>query len=219
MLYWSRLSVTMFPIILAVNLLIVSVFCAVPDNNKVRTEQLVVLFELTYDRKPDVNILLAEVLKEVPGTRWTVNEIASIVRKVESSSTVPVWFHQVLASFDQVKFGHRSYKNLNLVNRVKEAAPSSAVHWRDERFVKFVIRQWLEYCVGPLQQYNFPWVEHPCSPTTNETNEIVWRLTSFARSMMITEMSILDHDREFKRMRGESLPPAPPEDVDILALY
>ena len=35
---------------------------------------------------------------------------------------------------------------------------------------------------------------------------------------MITEMSLLDHDRESKRMTGVSVALVPPDDVDILEL-
>ena len=90
-----------------------------------------------------------------------MNEIASIVRKVEISSTVPVWFHQFLASYN----GEKDYRNRNLIMQVMQAAPRTAPRWRDERFVRFVIRQWLRYCVGPLEQYHFPWIEHPCTPS------------------------------------------------------
>lgn len=190
-------------------------------THKIRTEKLIAFYLLSSTTVISVRDILAEIHKELPSSDWTLARVSDVKSRILELSHVPIWFHEILANFDETRYGPLSPTNQELVDLVRSRSRASEIKWMIPQFTRFMIRQWLRYCIIPLRQSkSFRFRGPICSMKIRRSGDgnvlREWALSKNMRDAAVSEMAQREYDRALARTAGRPIPEIPAGDIDIL---
>jgi hypothetical protein len=177
----------------------------------VPTEHLLTIHRLSQNFGATAGELLNYIRVYIPTTRWTEREVELVRSTIAAGSEVPGWLHNTLLSHARRVNVRASWINPAIVSHIMRIAPKRDIRWQDAYFTRYVVRQWVQYCIDPLVFFRHLSDVH-CTPKGAASSD-VWELSQSSRGMLILEMSLLVYNK------ATGIPSTlAADDVDILAL-
>ena len=167
-----------------------------PSQPSTRSEMTIIVEVIRDSPNATVDEIMRAIEAELPQSRMTINMISSRREMILGSFEAPEWFLDLLVEHNTGRPTSRS----TLVSSVLAIAPSSDARFRSKTAIIRTAEVWLTHCIRPRTL--FP---HRSFCTRHEltNNNIVWRLSDFAKEQYLEQL-LMD---EAERLRPPVRPP------------